>query len=145
MQETNTMTVQNMQNAISYVTLWTRDEFITRRVQEIGQALTNEGRRASLFIPGAADNRYLPQPGDMVEDAAEPLTSGITMSDGSIGPSFGRFEWHENGDPMMVTPDGIKHNLGPCGQVRARHGGFTPRTGPSSPGVAVFMSGNPDG
>lgn len=138
------MTIHHMQNAIGYVTRWARDEFITRRVQEIGQTLTSEGRRTSVFIPGASDNRYLPQPGDMIEDAARPLTIGNQTPDGSFTPIFGRFEWHENGDPMMITPDGAKHILGPCGQVRARQGGFTPRTGPSTPGVGVFMSENLD-
>jgi hypothetical protein len=136
------MSLMNMQNAIGYASRWTRDEFIQRRVQEIGQALAEKGRRESVYVPGATDNRYVPQPGDLVEDASELLTM---VADSTGAPLRGVFEWGEHDEPIMRTPH-TAHVLGPCGQVRSvQRGGFTPRTKLSVVGEARFdVSTNPD-
>jgi hypothetical protein len=129
------MSLMNMQNAIGYASRWTRDAGIQRRVQELGQALTEKGERASVYIPGAADNRYIPLPGDVIEDADDSLT---VVADSTGAPLRGVFEWDERDNPIMRTAHAL-HLLGPCAQVRAaRRVGFTPRTGPSVVGEARF-------
>jgi hypothetical protein len=129
------MSLQNMQNAISYAGRWTRDDFTWSSVQRICAGLIDAGQRVEVFVPGAVDNRYIPQPGDLIEDASRP----ITVSANAAGdPLLGVFEWDENGTPIMRT-EHARYVLGPCGQVRAaRRGGFAPRTGPSVVGEARF-------
>jgi hypothetical protein len=122
------MSLQNMQNAISYASRWTRDDFIKAGVTRIYAELQAKGQREEVYVPGAVDNRYVPQPGDAIEDAARPLTV-VANADGD--PCYGVFDWAEDGSPLMR----MSHwplVLGPCAQVRAvKRGGFTPRTGPS--------------
>ena len=129
------MSLISMQNAIGYASRWIYDASIQRRVQELGRALAERGERASVYIPGAADNRYIPMPGDVIEDADDPLT---VVADSTGAPLRGVFEWDERDNPIMRTAHAL-HLLGPCAQVRAVHrGGFTPRTGPSVVGEARF-------
>jgi hypothetical protein len=136
------MSLQNMQNAISYASRWTRDEFIRSGVDRVRAKLIDAGQRIDVFVPGAVDNRYIPQPGDLIEDASSPLT---VVASAAGDPLRGVFAWGEDGTPVMQTRH-WPHVLGPCAQVRAvKRGGFTPRTGPSVVGEARFdVSTNPD-
>jgi len=131
----------NLQYAISYATRWTRDVGLQEAIKRVTNSLEARGVRDKVYVPGATDNRYIPMPGDIIEDAAEPRTMTCAQEDGSPGPVWGTFLWEDNGDPTIRTAY-APHALGPTSQVRARQvqrsGGFTPRTEPSAVAPVTF-------
>lgn len=95
------------------------------------------GIRDKVYISGRRDNTYIPQTGDLVEDASTQLT--VTTTDGypenRRGPSHGVFQWCGI-EPGYISY-GAFHSLALCGAVCPR-GALGDRTSPTPESVPLY-------